>query len=184
VATRDPFLLRARQASADVAPYVREVLGVGPYRFDVAVTDENIPGLSAARTRPDRCLVVFGRVFEVEPDEALYYVAAHEVAHVYMREHWETLPDWLEEGLADVVALEVVPSARADAESHIRVSGRFERYEYARELGVAAVRDLALRAVAAGLDEVPEAWVVEVGGALPELPQRVQASRRVSPCTQ
>jgi hypothetical protein len=117
---------------------------------------------------------VYGREIEPQPDEALYYLAAHEVAHVYMREHWETLPDWLEEGLADVVALEVVPSARADAESHIRAAGRFERYEYARSLGVDVVRSLCLRARAEGLDEVPEVWLLEQRGPLPELPEPVQ----------
>ena len=160
VATKDPFLVRAQQATADVAPRVQAVLGVGPFTYEVTVADEPLADSMVAATSIDRCLVTFGREIEPHGDEALYYFAAHEVAHVYMRGHWETLPDWLEEGFADLVALEVIPSAREDAESHMRFhEGRYEAYVFARRLGIESVQDLARRAHADGLDEIPVAWI-------------------------
>jgi len=84
-----------------------------------------------------------------------------------MREHWETLPDWLEEGVAEVVALDVIPTAREDAESHMRmVDGRYEAYMFARAAGLGTLRQLALRAHDEGLAEIHEAWLAELG-ALP-----------------
>ena len=160
VATKDPFLSRAQQATADVAPRVQVILGVGPFTYEVRVTDEPLPDSMVAATSIDRCLVTFGREIEPHGDEALYYFAAHEMAHVYMRGHWETLPDWLEEGFADVVALEVIPSAREDAESHMRFhEGRYEAYMFARRLGVESVHALAHRAHVDGLDEIPMSWI-------------------------
>ena len=147
VATKDPFLVRAQQATADVAPRVQEILGVGPFTYQVTVADEPLPDSMVAATSIDRCLVTFGREIEPHGDEALYYFAAHEVAHVYLRGHWETLPDWLEEGFADVVALEVIPSAREDAESHMRFhEGRYEAYVFVRCLGIESVQALVQRA--------------------------------------
>jgi len=140
---------------------------VGPFSCEITITDEQLPGSMVAATSIDRCLVTFGRAIEPHPEEALYYFAAHELAHVHMRGYWETLPNWLEEGVAEVVALEVVPTAREDAESQMRVcEGRYEAYLFARAAGVDAVHQLAVRAHADGLAEIPEAWLAGLG-ALP-----------------
>ena len=171
------FHRRAWQATVDVAPAVEEIFGT-EYYCKVAVTDDSIPGL--AGTNESRQTIVFAEKAARFSDEVLRFIAAHELAHVHMRDFWETLPASTQEGVAELVAIRVVPNVRdalavpvvtSDTTSVIALAGYVlsidgenkEAYELVERIGFSGVQTLAKRAFQRGehvsLEQLQE-WVI------------------------
>ena len=153
------FLGFLHQITQEVKPRVGRIMGT---RADVTITvgpttDPNCYGGTTA----DRKFVLFDPgLRERFPVIVWHYVVAHEMVHVHTLHHWETIPMWLEEGLAELIAMQVIPEAQEFAEAVMR--NEYERgYRLVKELGIEGVRALAMRAHKAGLDQIPDDWLLD-----------------------
>ena len=132
---------RTWQATVDVSPAVQEIFGTD-YYCEVAVPDDSIPGMAGVDA--SRQIIVFAERTVNLSYEELRSIAAHELAHVHMRGFWETLPASAQEGLAVLVAIQVVPNVRWIGPKEK------EGYELVEPVGFSGVQALAKRAFQRG----------------------------------
>lgn len=97
---------RLGRALEVLGPRVRELLGSHRAPPRVRIDRNPLPGVLTGYTSEDE--IVLGMQLREQPEATL----AHELAHWYLDGEWDLLPPALEEGLADLVAVEVLPEIR------------------------------------------------------------------------
>jgi len=142
----------------DVRRDVERIMGsrAGSLRVGIhPLADAELRALCIRSSRGARLL--FDPSLEELPVSAWVAHAAHETAHACIRDEWVTLPRELEEGLCDLVALQLAPLAEEGMLEDIGPARR-AGLEKVRALGVAGLRELAARARSEGHAEIPATW--------------------------
>jgi len=133
----------------------------------------------------DRRIEIGDRALDVCPR----FLVAHELVHWYMQGVWEHLPHAVEEGLADYIALQLVPEAReqrlaehaetlanmtperrekalevsertwATTPREVRSDAYAVGFEIVERFGIEGLRELCERAQREGRERVPITWI-------------------------
>jgi len=139
------------------SPRVAEILDTStPHPRIQLVYSDQADGYGAS-TSGGRDIVMVDPAMYLEGPTAMALITIHEFVHVHATGHWDTLPRWMEEGLAEVVSERLLPEGMPLRRKNM--DARYRRcHELVRELGLDQLERLARRAAEEGRDTIPVEW--------------------------
>jgi hypothetical protein len=147
---------RAVDLARIYSPLVCELLETSTPHEDITVMVTDLDGNTAAAVNEERDTIgISPRMLDL-PEEALAWVVVHELAHLNLTGYWTTLPTWVEEGVAESVAVQLLPPLHGPG-------GPSKEYRLAlacvQEIGFEEVRLLCIKAHEQGLTRIPDGWL-------------------------